>query len=374
MFHLVFLLLISIRRVDALICATNCDFSTQIDNVTFPSCTVVNKSSTEHSCQATLIISYHSGSIVGRLDATTDLWRYEFFTETYFSLYDETSNVTIYLGCSTTSNCDHDFVKETLSGGWHRVQSEVMNLRKNLADLLFNSSDLRPHDGCIGRQNCSGEGFCVASYKNQFDGKGPEFRSRCTYSTDQPLFEWIQEVNQGSLSEQASYTCNKPSCATSTTVQRIVEMIKNNYVIPLNVTVPPTTTTTRSSTKSNTTPTTSTSTTPKATTPTPTTSTPTRLTPTTSTPIKPTPTTSTPTSTSKQYASLSKISDPLKSTSNSHSLTARRSILPKPEPHRLSTNSSQRHQEANVKSYSFTQHDSQRRPCAGVGGCEYGCG
>ncbi|CAF5013968.1 unnamed protein product, partial [Rotaria sp. Silwood1] len=117
-------------------------------------------------------------------------------------------------------------------------------------------------------------------------------------------------------------------------------MIKNNYVIPLNVTVPPTTTTTRSTTKSNTTPTTSTSTTPKATTPTPTTSTPTRLTPTTSTPIKPTPTTSTPT------------------------LTARRSILPKPEPHRLSTNSSQRHQEANVKSYSFTQHDSQRRPCA----------
>ncbi|CAF3862106.1 unnamed protein product, partial [Rotaria sp. Silwood1] len=66
----------------------------------------------------------------------------------------------------------------------------------------------------------------------------------------------------------------------------------------------------------------------------------------------------------KQYASLSNISDPLKSTSNSPSLTSRRPILPKPEPHRLSTNSSQRHQEANVKSYSFTQHDSQRRPCA----------
>ncbi|CAF3485564.1 unnamed protein product [Rotaria sp. Silwood2] len=164
-----------------------------------------------------------------------------------------------------TNNCDQEFIKETLSGDWRRVQSEVMRLRKNLADLLFNSSDLRPGDGCIGRKNCSGEGFCEASYING-SVRGAEFESRCAYPTNEPLLEWIQQVDLKLLSEQALYTCNKPSCAAKTTVQHIVEMIKNNYVLPLNVTVPLKTTTTRLSTMSTTTNTTAMLTTPKSTT------------------------------------------------------------------------------------------------------------
>ncbi|CAF4803070.1 unnamed protein product, partial [Rotaria socialis] len=46
-------------------------------------------------------------------------------------------------------------------------------------------------------------------------------------------------------------------------------------------------------------------------------------------------------------------------------LTSRpRPILRRQEPHNLPTNYSQRNQESNVKSYSSTQHDSQRRPCS----------
>ncbi|CAF1338455.1 unnamed protein product [Rotaria sordida] len=117
-----------------------------------------------------------------------------------------------------------------------------------------------------------------------------------------------------SQGREASYTCNKPSCSASTTVQRIVEMIKSNYILPLNVTVPPTTTTTRSSTMSNTTPTTSTPTTSTQTTSTPatptptttpTTSTPTTSTQTTSTPATPTPTTTPKTSTLTSTPSIS---------------------------------------------------------------------
>ncbi|CAF4490419.1 unnamed protein product, partial [Rotaria socialis] len=67
----------------------------------------------------------------------------------------------------------------------------------------------------------------------------------------------------------------------------------------------------------------------------------------------------------KQYTSSPRISTPLTSISYDRNLTSRpRPILRRQEPHNLPTNYSQRNQESNVKSYSSTQHDSQRRPCS----------
>jgi hypothetical protein len=168
MFHLVFILLLSTstRLVDALICATNFDFSTQIDNVTFPSCNVVDKPSINQRCRVELTINYVSGLIVGRLDAQTPPHSFIYFKNTVFSLYDETSNVTIQLDCSKTDTCDQDFVKGVLRGDWLKVQNQVKDLRKDLANMLFNSSDLRPQEICSARQNCSGEGFVGYSWKS----------------------------------------------------------------------------------------------------------------------------------------------------------------------------------------------------------------
>ncbi|CAF1287245.1 unnamed protein product [Rotaria magnacalcarata] len=67
----------------------------------------------------------------------------------------------------------------------------------------------------------------------------------------------------------------------------------------------------------------------------------------------------------KQYTSSPRISTPLTSISYDRNLTSRpRPILRRQEPHNLPTNYSQRNQESNVKSYSSTQHDPQRRPCS----------
>ncbi|CAF5138966.1 unnamed protein product, partial [Rotaria sp. Silwood1] len=115
-------------------------------------------------------------------------------------------------------------------------------------DLLFNSTDLRPNEICPARRNCSGEEFCWASYVNEFDGTAPKFHNTCVNSTNQPFLEWVELLTQELTVEEMSYICNKASCASSTTVQRILEMIERYYVLPLNVIVPPTTTTTRSST------------------------------------------------------------------------------------------------------------------------------
>ncbi|CAF5033360.1 unnamed protein product, partial [Rotaria sp. Silwood1] len=66
----------------------------------------------------------------------------------------------------------------------------------------------------------------------------------------------------------------------------------------------------------------------------------------------------------KQYAPSFKPLDSLKPQQKNYSSTSRPSpILHKREPHYSSINNSSRRQDANIKPYSPTQHDSQRRPC-----------
>ncbi len=256
MFHifvLIVLLSISTRLVDGLMCATDCDFSTQIGNATFPNCTIIDKPSTEQSCRVELRINYVSGSIIGRLDARTPPASFAYIMHTVFSLYNEISNVTIDLDCSTTDNCDQDFVEQALRGDWFKVQNQVRDLRKDLADRLFNSSDLRPHGTCPAGQNCSDQGFCTGALQVWSDSANFSFQSACANSTEQPLLEWTQLVEQYSGYEEVSYTCNKPSCASLLFVAVIGEIIEHGYILPFNVTTPPTTTTTGSSTMSTTT-------------------------------------------------------------------------------------------------------------------------
>jgi hypothetical protein len=190
MFHLVFFILLlstSTGLVDGLICATNCTFSSEIGNITYPSCAVVDKPNTEHNCQVLLLIDYTSGSIIGRLDARTPSIGFTFDAVTIFSLYDDISNVRIEFDCSTKDNCDQEFVGEVLRGNWLETQNQVNSLRKNLTDMLFNSSDLRPSDTCPAGQQCSDEGFCKVLYELWSDNPLPTFQRTCANSTDQPI-------------------------------------------------------------------------------------------------------------------------------------------------------------------------------------------
>jgi hypothetical protein len=251
MFHLAFFVLLlstSTQLVDGLICATNCDFSTHINNVTFPSCHIIDKPSTDQSCRVELTINYASGSIVGRLDAQTPPQSFLYFMHTIFSLYDETSNVTIQFDCFKTNNCDQDFVKQVLRGDWLKVQNQVKDLRKDLADILFNSSDFRPHEICPALQNCSGKGFCRAFLQVLSGGTSPGLESTCANSTEEPLLDWAQVVEEDLEFQELSYTCNKPSCASLWTTALVGHMIDHGYALPFHVPTTPTTTPTPSST------------------------------------------------------------------------------------------------------------------------------
>lgn len=247
---LVFLLAISNQLVHGLICATNCTFTTRLDNITIPSCNVIDKPSTEQSCHAELTINYTSGSIVGTLHPIKLPFNFDLYMVSSFSLNDNTTYVLVGLACFTNDNCDQEFVKETLNINWIRIQSQANALRENLANLLFNSSDLRPNDTCSKNQTCSDKGFCQVDYKLEIDGTKQQFSSKCANSTEYPQLTWAQLYTQDYSWNELFYVSNKPSLGNETFANAIVELLKVNYNIPVNVTVPPTTTTIRSSTAS----------------------------------------------------------------------------------------------------------------------------
>ncbi|CAF3649288.1 unnamed protein product [Rotaria socialis] len=91
-------------------------------------------------------------------------------------------------------------------------------------------------------------------YQMWFDSTKPIFRSRCANSTERPELKWGQIFHHDSSFEEIAYTCNKPSCASQSTSESMIEMIQYDYVLPLNVMIPPVTTTARSSAPSKITP------------------------------------------------------------------------------------------------------------------------
>ena len=251
MFHFVFFILLSsasIRFVDGLICANDCDFAGNISSVTLPACAVVDKPVTEQSCQVILIIDYISGRFTGRINPKTPPTVGNFDAMTDFSLFSEASYLEIEYDCVDSDKCDISFINNVLNSDWIKVQSQVKNLRSILADMLFNSSDLRPQDTCPSSQPCSGEGFCTMAYQVWSDASSPVVESTCTNSTEKPLLKWIQAYDEKKIGEVMLYTCNEPSCATVSIAETIFRILQRDYVLPFNVVIPSTTTTTTTTT------------------------------------------------------------------------------------------------------------------------------
>ncbi|CAF1275081.1 unnamed protein product [Adineta steineri] len=242
---IIFILLssISTQLVDGLVCATNCDYSSNLAHIVLPSCNTIDKPASVQSCQVVLTIDYITGAITGQFNPATPPKPANFDAVTIFLLYAESANLTIELDCSTSDECDLLFAKNVLNSDWTKVQTQVKSLRSALADKLFNSTDLRPGETCPPNQPCSGQGFCQTVFQHWSDTPHPVFVSTCTNSTAQPALTWIQALDQAKVGDLMLYTCNKPACALQDSVQSSAQIIAQNYVLPFNVTIPITTTT-----------------------------------------------------------------------------------------------------------------------------------
>ena len=273
MFSLAFFIAVlstSTSLLSALVCGTNCSFFGQIGNAPIPRCDVIDKPLSQQSCAVHIAIDYFSNEITGYLKPGPSFLtiRSAFTTETWFSLYNDASNVTVDFGCSTGDRCDSEFLAKALTSDWISTQTQAKVLRKTLADTLFNASDLRPTETCPSRQPCSGQGFCEVSYFVSTSGTPVPFESYCANSTEKPVIGWLQTVEYRGSANIVGYTCNKPACASQGEATSISQMIQRDYVLPFNVTIPTTaqtpTTPTLATTTSQTTTTSETSSTTSA--------------------------------------------------------------------------------------------------------------
>ena len=265
MFSLVFPILVlstSTPLITALVCATNCSVSGQIGNVPIPRCDEIDKPATEQSCRVHITIDYFSNEITGYLKPGLPLLTIQsrFETETGFSLYSDASNITMDFVCSTGDLCDGEFLFNVLESDWINTQTQAKALRQNLAEALFNASDLRPTETCPSRQPCSDQGFCEAAYSVDTSPTPIKFESTCANSTETPVLGWIRAIDYSESVNIVYYTCNKLGCASQGPAASIFQMIQRDYVLPFNVTIT-TTTTTTTMTVTTTTSTTTTSTT-----------------------------------------------------------------------------------------------------------------
>ncbi|CAF1451603.1 unnamed protein product [Adineta steineri] len=245
LYFIVFILLssISTQLADGLVCATNCDYSSNLEHIVLPSCNTTDKPVSEQSCRVLLDIDYITGAVTGQFNPTKLPKSANFAGLTAFSLYNESVTLRIEFDCFTSDECDLLFAKNVLNSNWTEVQTEVKSLRSDLADKLFNSTDLRPNDTCTNNQPCSGEGFCQTDFQYWSDTAHPAIRSTCANSTEQPILNWLEALDQAKVGDILLYTCNTPKCASQNSVLSVVRVISEKYALPFNVTIPITTTT-----------------------------------------------------------------------------------------------------------------------------------
>ncbi|UJR11166.1 hypothetical protein I4U23_015347 [Adineta vaga] len=168
MFYVVFFALLSLTLTpigNAVLCANNCNFASNLNNPTPPTCTYVDKPVSEHSCQVVLTIDYNSGAVNGILNSKIPPTSPNFDGVTVFSLAREAANLTIEFDCSDTDKCDFTFVDNLLKSDWSKLLNQLKPLRNVLVDMLIDSTTLDSNATCPARQPCSGTGFCRMVYK-----------------------------------------------------------------------------------------------------------------------------------------------------------------------------------------------------------------
>ncbi|CAF1329956.1 unnamed protein product [Adineta ricciae] len=242
----VLLSLISTPSVDALLCAKDCRFTADLKNPTPPTCTYVDLPVSEQSCQVVLTVDYYLGVVNGIMNAKTPATVPNFDAVTVFSLASEATNLTIEFDCTDADRCDFNFTSDLLKSDWNQFLTQAKNIRQNLVDMLINPATLDSNDTCSAGPACSGKGFCGAVYQVWSDAQKPVYSEYCVNATNQPIFEWVQAYDQLKTGELMLYNCNKDGCTAVSMAENIARLLNRNYILPFNVLVPPSTSTTTS--------------------------------------------------------------------------------------------------------------------------------
>ncbi|CAF2564796.1 unnamed protein product [Rotaria sp. Silwood2] len=247
----IFIFLFTLPTIESSRCSKECKFKDFQLNSSFPSdfCSI-SKSNNDinQRCRVELTIDFTTGLVNGSFNTEnqSSLVSNKLDIRSIFSLNDISVKVTIRYYCSVSDYCDLDFVRETLSSNWSTV--EVQSIREKLASHLYDPNNIDPIK-CFSNDSCpQNESLCFVSYVYWEWNKDLTVSGTCRDSISTPRLLWSQSYEGGgiwrSLTEIGLYYCNTPTCGYNTSAIEIFQRLSREYILPLNLSLINTTTTT----------------------------------------------------------------------------------------------------------------------------------
>jgi hypothetical protein len=232
----------NIDQINTLRCAHECSIGPtpfgSLDPIKNP-CDTVNINITTTICSVFLVVNFETEHIQGALNEKKRSVNQSSILHLELSFESDETMTYITYQCSTTDNCDEEFVRETISSPkWFQLNEP--KVRADITALMFETEFITDRLICDDNLVCLRDEQCVAeltennsvSQINQiyFNNKFP-----CnTISDSQVRFDRHFHAPGAYQDMIMKVNCNKNKCNQRKIVEQVFNIIRNDFVLPLN--------------------------------------------------------------------------------------------------------------------------------------------
>ena len=232
----------NIDQINTLRCAHSCSIGPapfgSLDPIKIP-CDTVDVNITTTICSVFLVVNFDEAHIQGALNEKRRSTNESSILHLDLSFEPDETMTYINYQCSTTDNCDEDFVRETISSTkWFKLNET--KVRADITALMFEdelSSDRLICDDdlvCLRNEKCVAELTENSSISQinriYFNNKFP-----CgTFSDAEIRFDQHFHAPGAYQDTIMKVNCNKNKCNQRRTVDQVFNIIRNDFVLPLN--------------------------------------------------------------------------------------------------------------------------------------------
>jgi hypothetical protein len=247
-FYLLLLIIIccqNIDQVNTLRCAHACAFGPisfgSADPIKTP-CNTVDINTTTTVCSVLLNINFQTSFIRGSLNEQTRVESKSSILHLSSTLFPHSIITSINYHCSTTDDCDQDFVRETVSTSkWSQLNGT--KVRTDVTSLLFQTDSSIDNLICANNVICSWNENCYAQrFQNSSVSQMNQIDFNNTFLCDTALspqvsFEQNFKSPDDNRDETMKIYCNKNGCNEQKPVEQVHNIFRNDFILPLNYSV-----------------------------------------------------------------------------------------------------------------------------------------
>ena len=235
----------NVDQVSAIRCAQNCWFGPVEPGSKHPftvPCDTIEIDPQTTECTAAIAIRLSDNSLIGIVDTRPRITNMSATLTTLLDFNVHSTVSMINYTCSTTDDCDQQFVLQSVgSSKWSQLN--VTRTREKVVALLIDESFTVKNFTCAHDVTCkSFYENCQADYIQQslspqsnttkFDNN---YKCIINHLTEIAIFDYYTypDRNHTTVTE---VMCNRDHCNERETVQRVFEIIQDEFTLPLNYT------------------------------------------------------------------------------------------------------------------------------------------